>query len=64
MSNQSNPESAEPKLPRKPYVKPKIEQVSLVLEEAVLGTGCKIETLDGMGECYTAPFTPAQLLGS
>lgn len=64
MSNQTNPEPAVPKPPRKPYVKPKIEQVSLVLEEAVLGTGCKIETLDGLGDCYTAPFTPAQLLGS
>jgi len=32
---------------RKPYHKPLIEQVRLVLDEAVLGSGCKIGNNDG-----------------
>ena len=37
---------------RKSYVKPRIERVSLVPQETVLG-GCKIATSSGsMGECH------------
>ena len=35
---------------RKPYSKPEIKQVRLVLEEAVLATGCKtVSTTSGSG---------------
>ena len=32
---------------RKPYTKPAVERVHLVIEEAVLGTGCKSLSLNG-----------------
>jgi hypothetical protein len=32
---------------RKPYVKPVIEQVQLLVDEAVLGTGCKSTSING-----------------
>lgn len=35
---------------RKPYQKPKLEQVRLALEEAVLGTGCKTSSSSGPSE--------------
>ena len=39
----TNANNAAPQnLSRKPYHKPLIEQVRLVLDEAVLGSGCKI----------------------
>lgn len=30
---------------RKPYIKPQIEQVKLILDDSILGAGCK-ETVD------------------
>jgi len=55
-SRQDAQQSAQPVV-RKAYAKPKIEQVRLVLEEAVLGTGCKTTTQDGphaTGPCEVA----------
>jgi hypothetical protein len=42
---------AEDREPRKPYAKPSIQRVELRLEEAVLGTGCKVDLFTpGVGE--------------
>ena len=49
---------------RKPYVKIKVERVQLVLEEAVLGTGCKTEFTNGATEPCIIDFTNCLLEGS
>lgn len=41
--------AAPQKKSRKQYHKPQIEQVRLVLDEAVLGSGCKIGSNSGPG---------------
>jgi hypothetical protein len=50
---------------RRPYHKPKVEKVALVLEEAVLGTGCKTPTSAGPynGSCVDN-FVPCLIEGS
>lgn len=32
---------------RKPYTKPAVERIQLLIEEAVLGTGCKSTAVNG-----------------
>jgi hypothetical protein len=46
---------------RKPYVKPKVEQVRLVLEEAVLGfcKGVQANGANVSGPCFPGPCTLA-----
>ena len=41
--------SREVKRDRKPYYKPQIEKIKLILEEAVLGLGCKTDQQVGQG---------------
>ncbi len=57
MKSNSTPQPAREK---KPYHKPEIEKVNLVLDEAVLATGCKFE--GGFGpfgtDCEDAGGTP------
>lgn len=50
---------------RKPYQKPRIEKVRLVLEEAVLGTGCKTDGTQGPhnGSCVV-DYTTCLLEGT
>lgn len=46
----SHTEQNRPTDVRKAYMKPKMEQVRLALEEAVLGTGCKTSSSSGPSE--------------
>lgn len=54
----------EQRIHRKFYVKPQIEQVRLVLEEAVLGTGCKSATSAGPSDPCEINFTTCLINGS
>jgi len=55
MKSNSTPQPAREK---KPYHKPEIEKVSLVIEEAVLGTSCRFaENSDGPGMAGCDPAT-------
>lgn len=49
---------------RKRYLKPSIEQVSLALEEAVLGTGCKTTESAGPTDPCVINFTNCTADGS
>jgi hypothetical protein len=49
---------------RKVYIKPSIEQVRLVLEEAVLGTGCKTTESNGSQEPCEIEFVNCVQAGS
>jgi len=64
-----NPESSELRIAetkRKPYRKPRLEQVRLVLEEAVLGKSCKLNEVDlgPTGFCVVPSPCSADNLGS
>jgi hypothetical protein len=62
---QDDHEPAQP-VSRKPYVRPEVEQVRLVLDEAVLGSGCKTSGMSGpnqTGSCEIN-FTPCTVPGS
>lgn len=62
----SNSDPALVSPPRKPYTKPKMEQVRLVLEEAVLGFGCKMAGTAGPynGSCEDVNTNNCVLSGS
>lgn len=63
-----NNRTAQPEKPskiRKVYHKPQVEQVKLVVSEAVMGTGCKLDGTAGPynGTCVEN-FTPCLIEGS
>lgn len=49
---------------RKAYTKPRMEQVRLALEEAVLGTGCKTSSSSGPSEPCQAGLNFCLIEGS
>lgn len=60
MEQPANDHKTEQKTARKPYLKPRVKRVNLVVKEAVLASGCK--TLSGMaaaGSLSSCNPTPA-----
>jgi hypothetical protein len=64
MNNPKDNTKNEHQMPRKPYIKPTVEAVNLVLEEAVLGTGCKTATSGGPTDPCTVGFNSCVQDGS
>jgi hypothetical protein len=65
MEPQQNHQPIRENSSRRPYQKPRIEKVRLVLEEAVLGTGCKSDGTQGPhnGSCVV-DYTTCLLEGT
>ncbi len=65
MPSRQDPQHPIEPIVRKGYVTPKVEQVRLVLEEAVLGGGCKLDGGMGPGGEDCEPLgSPCVLPGS